>query len=339
MESNQSAATRTLRAATLIFRATRNSRLNRTWMHREGWEYGGILISQVESMKRVALAAALATAFAALWVSISQPSAEPPAKSCGEVITIKTHDRTTTRYAFAQPQGAPAQSARIALVLLVGGGGNLNLDDKGCPRALAGNSLVRMLPLFHDAGFVAALVDAPSGFSGADGLAGFRITTQHADDLGKAIADVRARTNGSVWLVGTSRGTISAVNAGARLSGPSAPDGLVLTSALMSGDAGARKSWVAHTVFDLPLEAIKVPVLIVGHAADNCIRSPAGLMGNITARTRGARQQVVIVTGGPIKPGRPQNIEDCEGRAPHGYVDQEAEVAAGIARFIRGGNY
>jgi pimeloyl-ACP methyl ester carboxylesterase len=179
----------------------------------------------VESMKRVALAAALATAFTALWVSTAQPSAEPPADACGEVTTIETHNRTTTRYTLAHPQSSSGEGARISLVLLVGGGGNLNLDDKGCPRALTRNSLMRMLPLFHDAGFVTTLVEAPSDFPGDDGLAGFRIAPQHADDLGKVIFDVRARTNGSVWLVGHSRGTISAANAAARLSGAAAPDG------------------------------------------------------------------------------------------------------------------
>jgi len=261
-----------------------------------------------------------------------------PLTRCGEVVTIETHGRTTTRYALGYPQDAPAEAGRIALVLLVGGGGHLNLDDNGCARALTGNSLVRSLPHFHGAGFVTALVDAPSDHPGDDGLAGFRITAEHAEDLGKVIADVRTRTNALVWLIGTSRGAISAVNAAARLSGPSAPDGLALTSALMSGFSGGQKAWVAHTVFDLPLEAIRVPVLVVGHAADKCIRSPADLMGNITARTNGARAQVVTVTGGPGRPG-PPSVNACEGRAPHGFVEQEAEVVAGIVRFIRGGKY
>jgi hypothetical protein len=262
----------------------------------------------------------------------------PALGGCGEVVTIETHGGTATRYALAYPQAAPARGGWVALVLLVGGGGHLNLDGGGCPRALMGNSLVRSLSHFHGAGFVTALVDAPSDHRGEDGLAGFRITAEHAEDLGKVIADVRARTNTSVWLVGTSRGSISAVNAAARLSGPSAPDGLVLTSALMSGFRGGQKPWVAHTVFDLPLEAIRLPLLVVGHAADKCIRSPADLMGNITARTNGAREQVVTVTGGLGRPG-PPSVNACEGRAPHGFVEQEAEVVAGIERFIGGGNY
>lgn len=269
--------------------------------------------------------------------ALAQPSAADTA-SCGELVTIQTHDRTTMRYALARPARAPAQGTRVALVLLVGGGGHLDFDDRGCPRALTGNSLVRMIPLFHDAGFDTALVDAPSDYPGQDGLAGFRIAAEHAEDLGKVIADVRARTSASVWLVGTSRGSISAVNAASRLSGAAAPDGLVLTSALTSGYSGGRKEWVAHTVFDLPLESIRVPVLVVGHAEDKCVRTPPDLMDNITARTNGVREQVVAVSGGPGEPG-PPSVHACRGRAPHGYVGQEAEVAAGIARFIGGGTY
>ena len=197
---------------------------------------------------------------------------------------------------------------------------------------------MRSIPIFSAGGFGTALVDAPSDYHGEDGLGGFRIATQHAEDIGKVIADLRARTQGAVWLVGTSRGSISAVNAAAGLAGSVAPDGVVLTSALMSGDGAARKKWVAQTVFDLPLEDIRLPLLVVGHAADKCIRSPADLMGKIVARTQGVREQVVTVVGGPGTRG-PPSIHAGEGRSPHGFVDQEAEVAAGITRFIRRGTY
>ena len=169
-------------------------------------------------------------------------------------------------------------------------------------------------------------------------LGGFRVTMQHARDLGQVIAALRARTQGAVRIVGTSRGAISAVNAAARLPGASAPDGVVLTSPLTSGDSRARKDWVAHSAFDLPLEDIRLPLLVVGHAADTCVRSPPGLMDPLAARVPSARKQVVTVSGGPGAAGA-GGIAACEGRAPHGFIDQEAEVAAGIARFVRGGTY
>ena len=258
--------------------------------------------------------------------------------TCGEVVTLKTHGNTTMRYALAQPKSDAVRGQKVVLILLPGGGGHVNLDDKGCPHALVGNSLVRSIPLFNGLGFVTALVDAPSDHSGDDGLAGFRLAPDHAEDLGKAIADVRARTQGQVWVVGTSRGSISAVNAATRLSGMAAPDGVVLTSALMVGSDSRVRPWLYQTVFEAGLEDIKVPVLVVGHAADKCLRSPARLMERITARTSGAREQVVTVTGGPGYDGA-VSIDACVGKSPHGYADQEAEVATGIARFIGGGTY
>lgn len=267
--------------------------------------------------------------------SLAQPNAGDA--RCGEVFIVDTHNGSTTRYALAQP--TRSQTKPIVLLLLAGGNGYLNLNDAGCARALKGNSLVRSIPLFRAAGFITALVDAPLTHHGVDGLEGFRTDAQHAEDLGKVIADIQARTKAIVWLVGTSRGSISAVNAASRLSGPAAPAGVVLTSPVTVGQAGARKAWVAQSVFDLKLEAITVPLLVVGHAADNCIRSPAKLIGNITARTSSAREEVVTVSGGSGNSAANASTDACEGRSPHGFVGQEAEVVAGIARFVLEGKY
>lgn len=256
---------------------------------------------------------------------------------CGEVVQLGTHAGNTVRYAYVPPPQTPA-GGTFTLVLLAGGAGHLDLDAQGCPRKLKGNSLVRSAPIFSAAGFGTAVVDAPTDFQGEDGLGGFRTDPRHAAELGLVIADLRARTGGAVWLVGTSRGALSAANAAARLSGSAGPDGVVLTSALMAGQPGARKPWVAQSVFDLPLENIRVPLLLVGHAADACVRSPASLMERVATGTRSPRLQVVTVSGGPAGPP-PQGLDACEGRTPHGFVEQEAEVAAGIARFVRGSTY
>ncbi|SFN81963.1 hypothetical protein SAMN05660284_02333 [Formivibrio citricus] len=262
---------------------------------------------------------------------MAQSSATP--RACGEVMTINTHGNSTTRYTLSAPQKVEA-----SVVLLAGGGGVLDLDANGCPQALEGNSLVRSAPLFNAENLLTALVDAPSDYSDGDGLAGFRNAPQHAEDLGKIIADLRARTNKPVWVIGTSRGSISAANAAARLSGKNAPDGVILTSVLTVGSRG-QKDWVAQTVFDLPLESIEIPLLMVGHAADQCLRSPASLMSDVAARTRSKRLQIVTVTGGPGATSRRPTLSACMGRSPHGFFEQEAEVTAGIARFIRGASY
>lgn len=258
--------------------------------------------------------------------------------TCGELVTIHGHGTSTTTYSIAMPRASAPEEGRVALVLLPGGPGYMALDANGCARKLQGNSLVRSRELFHKAGFATALVDAPSNHRGEDGLGGFRISSQHADDIGKVIADVRARTKMPVWLVGTSRGAISAANAASRLMGPAAPDGLVLTSPVTSGRVGGFKPWAAQTVFSTKLDAIRVPVLVVVHAADTCIRTPPGLAGSIVAKTNGVREQAVVVKGG-AGTSKGVSVEACEGRSPHGFLGQEADVAAGIVRFIGGGRY
>jgi hypothetical protein len=276
-----------------------------------------------------------ALAFSAcVYAAISvAPALAQPAKSCGELIGLSGHNNTKLSYSLLVPEKASA-----VLVLLPGGPGFADLGADGCARKLTGNSLIRTRDLFHDAGFATALVDAPANYRGVDGLGGFRISPLHADDLGKIIAELRRRTKLPVWLVGTSRGSISAVNAASRLTGEQAPDGLVITSPVTAGRVGGRKEWVAQTVFSVNLAAIKIPVLVVAHANDTCIRTPPALAPAILARTNGVREQAVIVKGAGSPRGQ-AGVEACEGKSPHGFIGQEQEVTAGIIRFVRGGSY
>lgn len=254
---------------------------------------------------------------------------------CGELIELSTHASTTTRYALAMP---PAGKAHAVLLLLAGGSGRITLGQDGCAHNLRGNSLVRSQPLFLARNLATAYVDAPSDFASEDGLAGFRTEAAHAEDLGKVVVDLRRRTGLPVWVVGTSRGAISAANAASRLRGQAAADGAVLTSPVTVGNPNARVPWVRQSTLDLPLEEIHVPLLLVGHAEDHCARSPASMLERIAERAVSTRKQVVIVTGGPgsaIAPG----VAACEAHSPHGFLEQEEAVADGIDRFIRGERY
>ena len=266
------------------------------------------------------------------------PQAARAKDACGEVVTLKTHGKSTTPVSIAKPPASAPQEGHMVLVLLPGGPGYMALDTKGRARKLEGNSLVRSTKLFNAAGFITALVDAPSDHRGEDGLGGFRLSAQHADDIGTVIAEMRERTKLPVWLIGTSRGAISAANAASRLNGPAAPDGLVLTSAVTSGKVGGRRAWVAQTALGAKLENIKMPVLVVAHTADKCIRTPPSLAGRIAARTNGEREQTIVISGGPGSRGG-VSVEACQGSTPHGFTGQDAQVTEGLIRFIRGGKF
>lgn len=271
--------------------------------------------------------------------AMAQRDATPVvARSCGAVVTLETHGTSQTRYSWVAPAAASLDGeARLAVVMLVGGGGTLEIDDAGCPHRLNGNVLIRSLPYLQSAGVVTVLVDAPSDWSGEDGLAGFRLHPDHAHDLGRLIMDVRHRTHATaVWLLGHSRGTLSAANAAARLQGPMAPDGVVLASPMLSGEGARRKAWAAQTVSDVPLGAFQGPVLLIGHTADSCLRSLPEKLDTVFSANSHPRRQVVRMTGGPGIPGRAPSLQTCEVREPHDFVEQEAAFSTGILRFMRG---
>lgn len=272
---------------------------------------------------------ALAAAFAFL------APAAATAGRCGEVLQINAAGGDSFRAALALPE---AGSPVAMLILLPGGSGAVRLDDQGCPRSLAGNSLVRSIPLFRAAGAATALADAPAELQGRDGLAGHRIDPRHADAIGALVRELRRRSIAPVWIVGTSRGAISAANAASRLAGDTAADGVVLTSPVTVGSRGAA-GWTAQSVFDLPLERIRLPLLVVGHEADRCLRSPATNLARIAAAAASARKQVAVMAGGPGSRFAAPDLGACEGREPHGFAEQEAELVAGILRFVPGGNF
>lgn len=238
---------------------------------------------------------------------------------------------------LAPMAGAAARCGEV-LEVGAGGGGAVKLDDQGCPRALAGNSLVRSIPIFRAAGVATALADAPAELQGRDGLGGHRIDPRHAEAIGALVRELRQRVGTPVWVVGTSRGAISAANAASRLAGEAAPDGVVLTSPVTVGSRSAL-GWTTQTVFDLPLDRIRLPLLVVGHEADRCLRSPATNLTRIATQASSTRKQVAAVGGGPGSRFASPDLGACEGREPHGFADQEAEVVAGIVRFVRGGAY
>lgn len=249
---------------------------------------------------------------------------------CGDVRNFDPPSGGGFAASIAAPQGPPA----FVFVLLPGGPGLIDLDAQGCPRALRGNSLIRAIPDFLKGGAVTALLDAPAEWRGQHGLSTFRIEPAHAEALGVAVKALRETYRVPVWLVGTSRGAISAANGAARLAGEAAPDGVILTSPVSQGARG-NLPFVSQDVFQLPLARISIPLFVLGHAGDTCVRSPPGNVTRV-ANTASAspRKGAQIMTGGPGT--NLTDLQACEGRSPHGFDGQEAEMAGLLLEFARG---
>ena len=220
----------------------------------------------------------------------------------------------------------PADKPVASVVLFPGGHGALHLSGPRDAPAIGwgkNNFLVRTRAEFARAGLLVAVVDAPSDQSGNTGmLGGFRATGEHAQDIEAAVTYLRRRAGVPVWLVGTSRGTESATNAAARVPGVA---GLVLTSTI------TRSSKHGGGVLSMELEAIRIPVLVVAHEADECDHTPASDAPRIVKRLVNApRTELKLLRGGD-----PPKSEACQALSAHGYLGIEQEAVEAIVRFIK----
>ncbi len=234
------------------------------------------------------------------------------------VVDIPTRPGVTQRFVYLAPQNPKA-----AVILFPGGHGGLQIQSSGGFTWGENNFMVRTRQLFAQNGLSVAVLDAPSDRQSAPFLGGFRQTPQHASDAKAVIAWLSQQANVPVWLVGTSMGTLSAAFIATQV-GPrdGGPDGLVLTSTMLTFDAG-------RPVPAMPLKNIAIPVLVVHHEKDGCkycaYRDIPLLMEKLTSTPR---KELMTFSGG-VSRGDP-----CEAMAYHGFNGLEKDVVGKIAEWI-----
>ena len=236
--------------------------------------------------------------------------ADVPAK----VIDLPTRPGVTQRMVVLTPP-----EPKAAVVLFAGGHGGLQIFPGGSFKWGEGNFLVRSRELFAEQQLVVAVVDAPSDRQRPPYLAGFRQTPEHAADIKAVIAWLRAQTKVPVWLVGTSRGTQSAAYLATQLDGAEGPDGVVLTSTILTDDAG-------RPVPAMPLERVRVPVIIAHHEQDGCKHCRFSDLPLLTGKLKDAK---LLTFKGGFDRGDP-----CEAFAHHGFNGIERDVVAKIAAAL-----
>jgi hypothetical protein len=209
-------------------------------------------------------------------------------------------------------------NASATLMLLPGGAGGIGMKD-GVPTSA--NFLVRSRDLFAGEGFNVAVVGRPNDRDDLD-LA-FRASGDHIEDL-RVIAERLRKEHGKpVWLVGTSRGTVSAA-AGAAALDPSVVAGIVLSSSVTYVRNGPA-------VPVLPLGDIRVPVLVIHHKRDACKScDPRETKLIVDRLTAAPVKRLMLVDGGGGAHGDP-----CEPMHYHGYIGMESEAVKAIAEWIR----
>lgn len=231
------------------------------------------------------------------------------------LVSLETRSGVSVEY-WAMPR----QDASATLVLIPGGSGGLGIPKRGGGPA-SENFLIRSRDLFADAGFNVVIMGRPSDRQELE--AEFRAGPEHAQDLRLLVERVGKEFGKPVWLVGTSRGTISAAAATIAMP-PGALAGLVLTSSVTQG-----RNTVP--VPSLALQEIRVPVLVLHHRKDECRICPPERAERIVAGLKNAPvRSLQLVDGGSGAHGNP-----CDGMHWHGYVGMEKEAVAAITSWIR----
>ena len=237
-----------------------------------------------------------------------------------EVVTLQTRPGVSLSFFIA---GMGAVKPQAVALLLIGGDGNVNLRvQDGQVRFSQQNFLPRSRREFIAEGILPVILDNPTDQQAGAGMSDeFRASAEHAADLRAVLAEVKKRYPGlPVFLVGTSRSTISAAHQARALGGELS--GAVLSSSLFW--AGRQP---ALSAFDF--SSVKIPLLIVHHREDACQSTPYR-----DAERLGARYPLVSVKG-----GKPPETGPCDPLAPHGYYGKEAETVGAIAAWMLGKPY
>lgn len=228
------------------------------------------------------------------------------------LVTVPTRSGQQIAYWWMPQEGASA-----TVILLSGGRGGMGLRE-GEPRS--NNFLIRSRALFRSQGLNVALLGNPSDMRDMDD--DWRLSEAHRTDVQNVMIDIRARSPTPVWLVGTSRGTVSATALALALGGQLS--GVVLTASITHQNEAAA----------LPRQAIdqlRLPVLIYHHRHDACRVTPAREAENIFRGLAQARvKKLMLVEGGQNPTGNP-----CQALHWHGFIGMEERAVNDIATWIR----
>ncbi|MCZ6742186.1 MAG: alpha/beta hydrolase [Alphaproteobacteria bacterium] len=242
-----------------------------------------------------------------------------PAASAEEVVEIKTRPGVTVKFILRGPRTGNPPIA----ILFAGSEGVIDLDNWDGSGNPTGNFLVRTRKHWVKHNLLVAVPDAPSDMQ--DGMTQWRTSADHATDIRAVIAYLRCTSAGPVFLVGTSRGTISAAGIAAHLA-PGELGGIVLTATVTRYNRAGE-----DRVQSVKLEKIRVPVLLAHHQDDLCYATVFEDLPALAKEFTGAPR--VDIKG--YKGGGNYRGSECRARSAHGFRGIEKRVVRELAAWIR----
>ena len=249
----------------------------------------------------------------ALFVLVLLVSAPALAASTEHVVELPLPDGSQQRLLYLAPAHPKA-----SIVMLPGGAGDVGIRRDGDLRH-DDNFVVRTRALWADRGYAVVIPDAIDGGN----LRGMRSSPAYAALVAALLDFAHRQSVGPVFLLGTSQGSIAAMNGAAHLD-PSRLAGLVLTESV-SVLGGSHE-----TVFMADPKNVRVPVLVVANRDDQCKVAPPGNAPRIAAAMSSSPAVKVMYVNG----GTQHSANTCGSLTPHGYYGIENTVVGDIAGWM-----
>ena len=207
------------------------------------------------------------------------------------------------------------------IVMMPGGSGDVGIERDADLRH-DDNFVVRTRALWVARGYAVVIPDALDH----ENMRGLRSSPEYAAVVDALVEFGHTRLKDQpVFLLGTSQGSIAAMN-GAAHAQPGQLAGLVLTESV------SRLGGSHETVFDADPAGVRIPALVVANRDDACNVAPPADAPKIASAMRNSPSARVLYVSGGINRSR----KACGSLTPHGYYGIEQPVVAQIADWIQG---
>jgi len=226
-------------------------------------------------------------------------------------LDLSRHGAYLPMYVMSNPH------ALATLILLPGGEASPGKIIDGKPSS--GNFLARSREYFFAENFNVVVIFRASDLAKLD--YSYRVR-EHVAEIAKVINFSKEKFQKPIWLVGTSRGTVSGTAAAIAL-GDTAVQGLVLASSVTNNKFGAINTQ--------SIGELKIPVLVVHHKYDACkICDPFQASRITSGLTSAPVKKFVMIEGGANPEGDP-----CAAKHWHGFINYEKETVKLISDWIK----
>ncbi|HSW62232.1 MAG TPA: hypothetical protein VLH56_02770 [Dissulfurispiraceae bacterium] len=249
----------------------------------------------------------------ALLVLVSLFSLFGAADAAERIETVTTRPNVTVPIYVQDVPGATS-----ALLIFTGGRGQ-NFREADGRIKLSRNFLIRVMLQFAQRGLAVVVLGVPSDqervFSDD-----YRTSHEHSADVQAVVQRINEMGYQDVFLIGTSRGTISTAHLGSELK-TTAIKGVILTSTM---DNAKFLRWVK-------LEQTPYPVLFVHHKNDYCKVSPVEGARRSAQRMKNSPSVQFVELDGGISP----QSDECEPLSNHGFFGIEDKAVNAIVQWAR----